>query len=633
MVFYQFLQQSFFIKTIANVYAETSNLEPGTAMKKAIVELTSAGITSEAELKQLVQAKKGKTPAGFAKTAPVIQVEKSVDPEPETTEVKASEEPLENATATSLIDVVPVTQMREMFTVLDERHQQELKEKEAEAERIRQELEQLKSQNEQLSQQVQQSSQELTKAQKDAKTLEDLGKLMGKSIEAPMVNLNTSIDASPKGLAKDLVGAIESAKVYSETTRTGTYTQRNGENVTRIIRQAKADGAYRELLLDVQEFCRKEFGMFKVAGPTTGATGSVPNGFLDVLSPILRETHNQSNIFWQFAMTVFDETAVPSKAALVPRFNYLTPPTNLNDYLLSTPTTFSPITAATGATSDSEGLEESSVPITIQEWGRGRTANTRPIYIPEFHRAITLFQLIDEIVDSRLMQNYFAFEDLLIRSQFARTQKVLFNDRNSVALAASSINAAGDLGTITSAFMSSVYGYLFGERVPGTEDNCYIAVLNPTSLTQYKSDLGRLYAPVTPDQMQVATSVLSQASGVNIGQVSGYFGKYDGFHVFASNAFGVGSAGAEGVASVALGGSLGTQIMRDNYFFGMGAVGRGIGMPMEIRPSGVNAYGRGESYIWLSHENTQTIDTDAAISNPAGQQTRVWRVPALDVAV
>ena len=471
---------------------------------------------------------------------------------------------------------------------------------------------------------------ELETARKAENAMNELGKLTG---GFPMVNTATSIDASPKGLAADFVNALESAPKHAGHSQSfGQFTQSNGRNVTGLIRRSKRDGFYNELVNDVEKFCKQEFGMFTnaVTGASTGAAGRMPDGFLDVLSPFLRETHNQFNVFWQFATTVFDETAVPSKTALVPRWANLDLPTSLADYELGDFDTFTPIAAATGAAGDSEALSQSSVAVTIKEWGRGKGASTRPIYIPEFHQAISLFQALEAVVDSRLMQNYYAFEDLLIRSKFQATTKTLYNVKNAVTATATDIAAVGDLGVLTKNFLHALYGKFHAEQIPAMPNNRFIGVLNSYSAVQLQTSLGEDYRPVSTAQQEEITNMLKVAGGIEIGQATGYFGSYCGFDLFVSNAFGVGADGSEGANDVTLGGSLGDVLGRDNYFFGPGAVGRGIGMPMEIRPSGVNPYSRGESYIWVSHENTDYLDVDSAIN--AAQQTRVYRVVSLDTA-
>lgn len=149
--------------------------------------------------------------------------------------------------------------------------------------------------------------------------------------------------------------------------------------------------------------------------------------------------------------------------------------------------------------------------------------------------------------------------------------------------------------------------------------------LNARALLQFKQSQGDDWEAPTESELQRLTSMLTAATGVNIGRANGYMGKYNGFHVFASNSFGKGAAAASpSVNSVTLGGSLGDVDMVDSFAFGPGAVGRGVALPMEIRPSGVVPFGMGESYIWVSREGIGDLDVDSAID--ADQQDRVWKL-------
>ena len=492
-----------------------------------------------------------------------------------------------------------------------------------------------------------QANAEVEKAQAEAtqaKTLEqtilDLGKLVNKPIEVPMINTVTQANSSPKGYAEEFLSIMSSSNTQTHTSSEfGVVTQRNGEDITNFIRRSKAGGFYEQTLKDLEDWGRGEFGLFTNApGATTGAAGSMPDAFLDVLSQLVRETHNQRNVWWQFVTTVYDASGAPSKSILLPRWNNLAQPTNLNDYLLGDYASFTPMPNATGANADSQGLEMTTVPVMIKEYGLGKaggTAATRPVFIPNFHERYSLVQTISDVVNSKLGQNYFAVEDLMCRTPFSQTTKVVYNKKNSVLTGAiNQINAVGDIGRITKNFLTALFGHMDAQQVPAFPDGTYILVLPSQCAVALQQDLGNDYRPVTTQQQEAITAALIAATpGVEIGHVNGYFGNYGGFSIFTTNSAGVGAPGSEGVTTETLGGALGTATVRDCYAFGPGAVGRGVGMPMEIRPSGVNPYNRGESYIWLSHENTSVVDVDSAIAVPANQQTRVFKVRALDIAV
>jgi PBP1b-binding outer membrane lipoprotein LpoB len=494
------------------------------------------------------------------------------------------------------------------------------------------------AQIEQAAADKEQASKQASEADKLQQSIIELGKLVNKSIEMPMVNATVQANAGPKGYAADFFNALESASVQSHSSPNfGVITQRSGENATKWIRRAKAEGVYDQALTEIEDYFRKEHGMFTNApGPTTGAANSMPDMFLDVLSQFVRETHNHRNVWWQFVTTIYDASGAPSKTILLPRWNNLGAPTSLADYDLGNYQTYTPIANATGTITDSQNMSETAVAVTIREYGMGKpgVANALPVYIPNFHARYSLAQSITEIVNSKLGQNYYALEDLMCRTPFSQTTRTLYNKKNTVVTAANQITTAGDIGVCTSNYLDAVYGYLDANQVPAFPDGNYVLVMNPHDATTLKQDLGTNYAPVSKEQQEAITAALIAATpGVEIGHVNGYFGNYNGFNIFTSNSSAVGVAGSEGVQNETLGGALGTAVTRDNYAFGPGAVGRGIGMPMEIRPSGVNAYNRGESYIWLSHENTSAVDVDSAIVAIPGQQTRVYKLRFLSQAV
>ncbi|MEL6853658.1 MAG: hypothetical protein AAFO83_00955 [Cyanobacteria bacterium J06607_13] len=453
-------------------------------------------------------------------------------------------------------------------------------------------------------------------------------------------NIQTAVDDSPKGRAAELItlmNGVEQNSVRDSKSRM-TMTQRDGAPISAFVQNCLADARSQgrhwhqsELVKDVESWL-KGAGLLTgsetqaVAGPTTGAATSVPAGYLDVLSAIMRETHNTSNIFWQFTRQVYDSTSAPGKNILVPRIEYLDPPDSIADFLLSDFDTYNPVGLAVGTNTDSQAQVISDVPIGIAQYGLGRSTSVanRPVFIPEFHQATGLIDLL-QALDLQLMQNYYKFEELLIRLRYEASTIVRYNNAGNVEDTATNINAVAAGADMTTKFLDSVYTEMFGSAVPTLPDNCYMAALNPTALNQLKQSLDDDWDAPSNDQLMQLSSILRAATGVEIGRASGYQGMYQGFHIFASNSFGVGAAaGSSTVTDVALGAALNAVDMADSFAFGPGAVGRGVAMPMEIRPSGVVPYGLGEAYIWVSREGVGDLDVDSAID--ADQQDRVWKL-------
>jgi hypothetical protein len=488
---------------------------------------------------------------------------------------------------------------------------------------------------------------QLVKAQADSATLQGLAKLNGSSITAPMVNTQTSTKSSAHGAADELVSLIrstEASKIVANVrdAASGAYANhRDPSAVSRYLnsafREAKASGkSWRDsgLVKDVESlFKANGFLGGKIvdaAGATTGTTA--PPLFLDILSALVRETHQSTNVFWQFPITAYDPSSAPGKNVLVPRFANLAEPTSIADYTIATNAAYNSIGLAVGTGSDSQSLDVTSVPIGIAQYGlgRGTAVGTRPVFVPEFYEATSLLNLIDA-VDSRLMQNYYRFEDLLIRQEFLKATTIVYNDRGTVTSTATDVGT-GDLGTMTKEFLHSLYSAMFAAQIPSMPDGSYVLVLNPTAAAQLQLSLESLYAPPSPDQLMEATNTFRMAAGIEIGQLSGYLGKYCNFSCFVSNSFGVGAVDSVTVNTVTLGAGPGSQTMLDSFAFGMGAVGRGVALPVEVRAQGA-PFELGQSFIWTSREGCSAMDVDSASSAPAGQQTRVYRVRNTRVAV
>lgn len=509
----------------------------------------------------------------------------------------------------------------------------------------------------QVRKEAQQQINEANKIKQDAestqKTVEDLFKLNG--LQMPNFNkLTKPLDNEPKGLAADLIDYVTNVAFTKpqqlQDPVTGLFLMQKdllqaNNYVAQHFLQCAAQGiSWRnsELVSDLETYF-KAHGFFSgngrvtnAPGPTIGTPDSVDDAFLDTLSLVLRQTHNQSNVWWQMVITVYNSAVAPSQNLLVPRFDNLPEPQSIDDFRLATTNTYTPVQAAIGTATDSQALRMTTVPITVEQFGLGKAVNddTKPVFVPEFHQSLSLIDLLDAVY-TRLFQNYFAFEDLYVRSVYEQATVVLYNQAgNAVDLPADVVTGGG--GTFTEAFANSVYTAMFAAKMPTYPDGCYALVLNPTAANQYKSSLGELYRTPTEEQRQAVSNTFKMAHGVEIGRVSGYLGMYNNFHLFASNTIGVTAAGASStVNNVTLG--AGAFDMVDSFAFAPGCVGRGEALPAEIRASGVNPFQLGESYIWVYRGGVAPMDLDENIPNPGTtdlfQQTRCFRLRTTKVPV
>lgn len=488
------------------------------------------------------------------------------------------------------------------------------------------------------------TTEERNRFQNDAQVLNDIGRLYGNS-EFPQVNTLIQSNDSPKGLAVELINILnnrELSKVnpsvggYSPTTGQIYATQREpkyaSELIQRSFREARGKGlTWRDsqVIKDVETWAKKHGFLngrvVNAAGPTTGATGSVVSAFLDVLSTLMRETHSQSNIFWQFTITAYDASSAPGKNILVPRFNALPAPTTLADFIIADTVTYNPLIGSIGTVSDSQNLEMTTAPVDCKQWGigRGTSVGTRPVFIPEFHEALSLVDLMDAC-ESRLMRNYYQFEELLIRSEYEKAGTIVYNDGGAVTPTATDV-AVGDNGGMTRQFLTSLYSAMYAAQIPTYPDGAYVLTLNPTASGQLKMSYDNLLAIPSLEQLENVTNMLRQVSGFDFGRTSNYVGfSPDGFHLFVGNSFGVGAAGASAtVQNTTFSAGVGVQVTNDSFAFGPGCVGRGVALPVEIR-SNEAPFQMGSAYIWTERSGIGSMDLDASLGS--GQQTRCWRL-------
>ena len=515
-------------------------------------------------------------------------------------------------------------------------------------------LEQEKSQalleNASLKQELNQEREEKLKAQQLADALKDISKLIGRS-EAEVIPAvkNTPAFTMSQGLAREFIDLFNSSKAKpTEVRHEGMLAvQRDHSVLARFmhdhLREEKATKGLRRdlwhspLVKELENYFKSsEGGGFlsgRAAGPTIGSSGSIGAIFLDVLSSLMRETHNSNNIWWQFAQTVYDSTSAPNKSVLIPRANNLAAPTDVNDFLISTTDTYTSLNYSRGTSTDSQSIEITTVPLTIAQWGLGLSTSlgNRPVFIPEFMEVTSLVNLM-MVLDKILMQHYFKFEDLMVRKEYFKTTKIYYNDKSEVSSVPGDV-AATDDGTLTENFLSSVYSQLYADQWPTLPNNCYILTVPPKSLDNLKKSLKDIYAPVTEEQRQNISNVLRAASGIEIGQSSGYVGQYCGFEIFSGNTWGVGAPGGSDPTVNTTTFGVGATVTEDCFVFSYGAVGRGIALPMEIRASGTTPFNMGESFIWMSREQTGVIDLDAALVSPANQQTRCAKLRVARKAV
>lgn len=447
------------------------------------------------------------------------------------------------------------------------------------------------------------------------------------SVADKSVNFNV-MGSSDKisGSAADFEKLYDSADTFRHQTQAGGYVfVKDSRELDRFVRENRD-----HLHKDMEQFARRN-------GLLQGGNGRVPNGkaadtakanipdmFLAFLSSIVRQTHLPSFIWHQFVPVRLDHAKGQGDTIVIPRWNYQPTAAAPNDRLLSGAGTYVRIT------SDRQNLSQASLSSVILEFGLGRNTDARPILIPEFVSAYSL-QDLESVLVRNLGYDYNSWEDLYIRSAYDQTSVVWYNDNGNIATSPSALTT-GDDGRFTTDFLDAAYSEMRALQIPPMDDGCYMAAINTFAAQTFKKsfegDSAKWQAASTASLAEL-TNMLNYMNGGWIEKVSGYLGKFNNFHLFESNAWGLGNAGTPGAQTETFGTGVGAQTSRTSYLFGRDAVGRGVGQPMEIRMDEMRDFGRSDSYIWRSEEVVTTLDVDPIGTGRANEQLRVIEVRTL----
>ena len=438
-------------------------------------------------------------------------------------------------------------------------------------------------------------------------------------------NVNTMLlpsSAEPQGAAKDFYDIFQNPQYTPrqsvfDSTDGSEYEQIDTTYLDRYIR------THKDQVMSDMERLFKAHGYLRgsnrdaTQGSTLGVSGSIQNAFLPFLSAIMRMSHVPRYIWWQFVTTQLELGRVPGNNILVPRFQWLDDPTDPNDFIVDN------VSSSATFSQESQALSMLTTPIELFGYalGKGTKVTTRPIAIPEFISASSLVDLVTPL-NSRLGQNYNALEDLIIRQLFEQTlnnpNNIYYNNAGTLSQTSASMNAGSD-GTATEEAFNALFAEMTRRQIPLFPNGTRVGVLNGFSTAQFKNSLGGKLRATSEAEIQEVTSILNAGTlGDGLVKPSGYLGNYDNFMLFESGTISIGATGTEGVQNTTFG--VGTNLTRDNYFFGPGVVGKGVSMPMEIRMDESNTFGTKMRFIWRSIEGWGTLDCTS--TNPS-QQDRV----------
>jgi hypothetical protein len=367
----------------------------------------------------------------------------------------------------------------------------------------------------------------------------------------------------------------------------------------------------------MEAFARKNGYLRGQGADAATAKTDIPPAFIDYLSGVVRQNHSPKFIFHQFANSKVEIGKGEGDTIQIPRLPFGQTGTTLADW---------DITGLATLAATDQPITANNVVITLKEYGMGKNATIQPISIPEFILARSLLDL-EAALSQNLGQNYYEFEDIGLRNLWFGTTRVVYNRLNSVELNPANM-AVGSGGTITYAFLNTLYAYMCGLQIPAYENGKYGIVLNSTALAQLTNDLATRNQYMTPGNMIDICNIMNAATKSDMPKIDGYCGDIGNFMIFTTNAISLGAVGTVGVRNETLSGVVRTT--RTNFAFGASTVARVAGMPMSIRRDTNDDFGRRNRYVWVSHEGFGTLDVDPALN--ASQQLRVIEVRHTDNA-
>ena len=388
-------------------------------------------------------------------------------------------------------------------------------------------------------------------------------------------------------------------------------------NADRFVRQN------RDSIIDGLDQQMKRGGLLQGRNSDNTSPATISPFFLETLSALTRVNHSPAFIFWQFANRNISLGYNVGDTIQIPRVRYSASATSTASWRLD------PLVEIT---TTNQAIEAGHVKAILEEYGLGKDATMPPLTVAEFYMRTSLMDLMP-FIERNLGYNYNQFEDLLIRELWSGTTRIVYNDNGGVTTTVGNVGV-GDSGLLNLTFLTNLYAYCYGTlQIPPLDDGHYILVTNPFSAAALTNSLQENSRYTSRVAMNDLTSLLKQTTMNDLGRTDGYQFSVANFHIFASNAFGAGIVGTEGVQSETTG--AGAKTTRSSFVAGRDTIGRSIAMPFTIKRAKEDGFGRINRFIWNSYECAAALDVDPASNPPlsSDQQLRVVEVRTLDTAI
>ena len=418
-------------------------------------------------------------------------------------------------------------------------------------------ISELKTQHQQALETVQSEKQE---AEQRTGRLEGLLKLSGNqhgvteaeangaNSGAPNVNTLIAHDRKPKGMFAEVRQIIERAPLAQKYTAKGAITfTRDNRELNAYIRQARLEPKlWRQFLTDIETFAKAQ-GMLRghagrIVDQNAATTGpDIDGGFLATLAAIMRSNHRPQYIFRNFANTRINFQRGFGETVKIPRVAYQTGPNVPDDRLLSGSGTYTQID------STNQSMRSGTVSALIEEWGLGKNSQFPPIAIPTFVDSYSMIDLM-RALDTNLGEDYYRWEDMKVRSLWAPTSRVVYNNGDAVSTTASEAD-----GSVTLQYLNNLYAYMRNLQISTYQNGCYGIVLVSSACATFRNELvadGIWQAPSLVALEELANN-LSLSTGLDVGPTdlaAAYQGKHGNFHIWETNAYASGAVGTAGAS-------------------------------------------------------------------------------------
>lgn len=606
-------------------------------------------------------AAEGNISAAAGDSGTVISQEASADPE----DPEVGGTPSPAPAAAPSVDLQSLTalfaqtqqQMQEQMT----RQEQRDREYQERIERLTEQLGQAQQQQSQTDEQLQQTQSELEQSQQrntDLDRLEQMLRLQGRanfdteeggsarSQRYGGTGFNTMTNpmrSHPQGLAKEFFDAMHSSESKSTIhyhEETGTTRHRDPRPMHRVIQAARREAAWggsNPLVQATDEFFRAH-GLFATnglqatlhaAGPTLGTDDSIGSLYLDTVSTFMRSDSRFQGILHAFTEEVYNPTTSIGQGVRVYRKHRNPPPRTEEAYVLGDSASYNSPAISIGTQQDSQSLRVSYRMILNKLYGLGKgdDPETQVYFLPEFHRLQSFWEMLQMMIASNLWTTYLDLEEFILRIRYETTQFLLYRDGNAFTENPLDLTV-GDGGTMTGDLLEEGVTRLAQLGTPAFADGHYVAVLPTRPLQQLASNLRRekLWQATTPEEIEQLTNMLQArlptTSLDRLQVANAYRGKYFNANIFHGPSLGIpDQPTAHPIpTSQMITTGAGLKHFYGSLLFGEGCVGRGISMDFTIRPSGVNLYGLGQAWNFLTIQGTGTLDTYEGNGN--GERTR-----------